>query len=837
MNLVIIFLIALLFSTSLVGFSKKFAHHFNIGALPSPRNIHKGFIPLLGGVGIFAGTLIGICIALLFDLISWNEILLKKHFFLGLFVIVLTGLFDDIKALKSGSKFIGAFLAAIIIVYGGCSIESFISPDGSTLSLGWFTYPFSILWIVLIINSVNLMDGLDGLAGGISLLAIFGFLFIAFSNSHIFLVVLAVSALGGILGFLKYNKHPASIFMGDIGSLQLGFLLAYFSIEALKVGGTNHVYFLASLVIMGVPLTDSLISFFRRLGRGVNPFKADREHVHHRFLNLGLTHWQTVIILNLLSVFYTLIGIFMFIYMEMAGDLLFLIAFVFSIYWAWRLGYLETRRTVAFGFEELETSTAIRPLVHWNKFLHQLYILVGDLASINLALYITYWFKFHSGIFQPPATHSIQDYVITPVFLLFSIGWILFFWLNGLYIMPWDISRFDKTFRVSKVITGGVIVWYIVFSILNWDIKNLFSQSQLSTLGFYWVVMIIFVNGIRLLIIKLEKQSHILEYSFKNTLIIGANRKAKNVIRDIDSNPHMLYKVVGVLERTKEHPNFEGYPVLGDYKDLASIIHSEKIEEVIIALGRNAREDLLQIIGICDRLQVIVKTLPELQEIVTGRSQNLAGHFLVRVFPERMVLWQWLVKRSLDILFSTLFILLFLPLFVILGALIKIRFRSTIFVTKSGFGRNGRVFKMLYFRVTKKDFPETEDYREQLRKITLTKLGKFLFQRNLYKLPQFFNIFIGDMSLVGPRPESIEWYKEYQDKLRFLHRRVLVRPGLTGLSQVKYRYEKSQKAFMERMKYDIYYTENISINLDLRIIIRSILLFFIKPKKERVKLA
>ena len=125
------------------------------------------------------------------------------------------------------------------------------------------------------------------------------------------------------------------------------------------------------------------------------------------------------------------------------------------------------------------------------------------------------------------------------------------------------------------------------------------------------------------------------------------------------------------------------------------------------------------------------------------------------------------------------------------------------------------------------------DYRNGIDVNALTKIGRIIYEKNLYKLPQLFNIFEGEMSVVGPRPESLEWYRENRNKFQFLHRRIMVRPGLTGLAQVKYRYESSQQFLSERIKYDIFYTENISINLDIRIILRSILLFLFRYKKKK----
>ena len=828
MILAFIFFFSLLISLVITFLIKKIAIHFKIGSFPSARKIHTGFIPLLGGVGIFAGLLTGIISAIIFNVLGINDILNIKYFFIGLFIVVVTGLVDDVKGLSSTQKFLGEFLAAITLVIGGCVIQAFRSPDGTVLHLSWFAYPFSVLWIVFVINAVNLMDGLDGLAGGIALFALIGFLVISSLNGNVFLMTLSIAAAGGILGFLKYNRHPASIFMGDVGSLLLGFLLAFFSIESLKIADSYQVYFLVSLVILGIPVTDTLISFFRRLGSGEHPFKADQEHVHHRILNLGLSHSQTVDLLYLLAFFYTLIAVLMVVYAEVAGALLFLIAFISSLYWAWRLGYLETRSHLTFGLDAKEASASIRPQFHWNRVWHQVIIFLVDIIAINIALYLTFWFKFQSGIFQVLALRSLQDYFSTPVFLMFTLGWIGLFWLNGLYNMPWDISRFDKSMRVSKVITFGVII----LGLITTDLNKLFTQSQISTLIFYWTVMILLVNGFRLIVIMIEKRLKIFEYSLINTLIIGATRKTRNIIRDIISNPHMLYNIVGIVERKKNHAQFEKIPIIGEYNDLPKLISENKIEEIIVALGKTSREDLMNIVGICDRMQVVVKTLPELNEIVTGKKANLAGHFLVRVFPEKMVVWQWLIKRSIDIVLSILLLIILSPLFIVLMLGLKRKFKKDIFVKQPILGRNGQIFNMLLFRFTDSDFLVDHDYREYVSKMDLDGLRKILFEKNLYKLPQIINILKGEMSLVGPRPEALNWYRDNKNKFQFLHRRILVRPGVTGLAQVKYRYESSQKFLQERIKYDIFYTENISLNLDIMIILRSILIFFFRNKKK-----
>ncbi len=838
MATILVFIISLITSFFGVSVAKRIATRYNIGALPSVRKIHTEFKPLLGGLGIFIGLIMGILIANFLQLIplsSWENYF---PFWAGLLLMLLTGLLDDVWGVDAIKKFSGQFLAALLATQCGCLIEAFYSPGGTTLELGWFSYPFTILWIMFVINAVNLLDGLDGLAGGISLIITVGFLIVSIIAGNAFLTVLAFAFLGALLGFLKHNYHPASIFMGDVGSLALGFILAFFSIEALKIAGSHQVYFLAALVLMGMPVTDTLISFFRRMGRGEHPFRADKEHIHHRLINLGLSHLQTVWLMYLFAILYVILGVFMVMYREMVGTPLFLVAFVFSIFWAWRLGYLETRRLISFGAFEQPTFASLRPLLNLNRIWHQLAILIADISAISLALFLTFWLRFKSGFLNPPTMKTMGDYLNDPVLLIFAGVWLLLFWLNGLYRMPWDVSRFDKSLKVSKVITFGALFLLVL---LNLDIlvdpeqKPLFNKAQIYTLAFYWLAMIVCVNGLRLLVIEIEKHFHIFEYTYKNTLLIGATRKAKNIIRDIQNNPHLLNNIIGVVERKPTRQRFEGFPILGDYQDLPRLIQEHKIEEIIVALNENVKEDLLNIIGVCDRLRVVVKTLPALQSIVSGRARELAGHALVRVFPENMVLWQWFIKRLIDLIFSLLVFLILLPLWLPVMILMKLRLLKNVIVKVPILGKKGRIFNMYLLWLEQTNQSSDKFYQEGPNRAELTSLGKFLYRTQLYRLPQVFNILRGDMSLVGPRPEPPEWYRTHQNQLRFLHRRLMVRPGITGFAQIKYRFDESQKMLKERMKYDIYYVENISLNLDFRILIRSILLLFKNPKKKWVE--
>jgi len=217
--------------------------------------------------------------------------------------------------------------------------------------------------------------------------------------------------------------------MGDTGSLQLGYLMAFLSIESLKIAGSHHVYFLTSFILLGVPITDTLIAFFRRLGQGKSPFLADNLHIHHRLLHLGLTHLQTVWMIYLLTLFTVIMGVLMVLFPGITALLIFFITIFFALFWIWRLGYIETRFSMQNLAYQFQKSIPIkkRALIYPNRIWHKLLLLLSDVITINAALYLTYWFKFNSGIISSGVHRPPSDYFNTPVFLFLTMGWIFLF--------------------------------------------------------------------------------------------------------------------------------------------------------------------------------------------------------------------------------------------------------------------------------------------------------------------------------------------------------------------------------------------------------------------------
>lgn len=274
-----------------IPFIKQVAVHVGALDIPNARKVHKKPIPRMGGLGIYLGFLLGY---MLFA--KPNEIM--NSILIGSFIIILVGIMDDIKPLKASYKFIGQLMAALIVVlYGGILLKE-ISAFGIYLNFGIFAYPITVFFILGCINCMNLIDGLDGLAGGISAIFFLAIGIIAVAKNQIGLAyILSFTMLGSCLGFLIHNFHPASIFMGDSGSMFLGFIIAVVTMLGYKNVMMSSI--IIPLLILVIPIADTLFAIIRRKLKGESISKPDKMHIHHQLLKRNLGQLGTVLIIYL----------------------------------------------------------------------------------------------------------------------------------------------------------------------------------------------------------------------------------------------------------------------------------------------------------------------------------------------------------------------------------------------------------------------------------------------------------------------------------------------------------------------------------------------------------
>ena len=259
------------------------------------RRMHKVPIPRMGGLAIFAGFLVSV----LFFVPLGTEF---RSILIGALILVVLGIIDDIVALKPKTKFAGQIIAALIPALSGVSIHGIVNPfvPGQYSTLGIFSIPLTVIWIVGITNAVNFIDGLDGLACGVSAIATVTMFIIAVLFGETYIALMMAALAGACLGFLPYNMNPAKIFMGDTGFMFLGYILATVSIQGLfKFYAV--ISFAVPFILLGLPIFDTGFAIVRRLLKGQSPLQADRGHVHHRLIDLGFDQKQSVAILYAFS--------------------------------------------------------------------------------------------------------------------------------------------------------------------------------------------------------------------------------------------------------------------------------------------------------------------------------------------------------------------------------------------------------------------------------------------------------------------------------------------------------------------------------------------------------
>jgi UDP-GlcNAc:undecaprenyl-phosphate GlcNAc-1-phosphate transferase len=327
-----IFVAAILVSLALTPVIRRLALHFDLTDKPSARKVHTGKIPRIGGLALFSSFFSPfLCLLVLSrysptaqKLFADNSILC---FVTGATLIFLLGLLDDIRGLGFFVKISGQLLVAVFVYYCGFQITAITTPFGADFSIGFFSLPLTIFWFLLVINAINLIDGLDGLAAGICLFVSLSMLFVCMVNGRVTATLAFAALAGSLIGFLRYNFHPASIFMGDSGSYFLGYCLAVLSIGG-TIKGQVATALLIPIIALGVPLMDTLWAPFRRFINGQALFQPDNKHIHHRLVKLGLTHRRAVLTLYFLTV---LLGISSMLLVHVQNESSALIIFVLGI--------------------------------------------------------------------------------------------------------------------------------------------------------------------------------------------------------------------------------------------------------------------------------------------------------------------------------------------------------------------------------------------------------------------------------------------------------------------------------------------------------------------------
>ena len=320
-SILAIVIITMLFVFLFIPIVKQIAIYIGALDIPDKRKVHKVPIPRLGGLGIYAGFLLGY---ILFgkESIQMNSILI------GSFIIIVTGMIDDIKPIPAKYKFLGQLVAALIIpLYGGIVLRD-VSFFGIYINFGILSVPLTVFFISAVINCMNLIDGLDGLAGGIASIYFLtiGIIAIVFKNSTGLDAILTFVMLGSTLGFLYHNFNPASIFMGDSGSMFLGYMISVISLLGYK--NITFTSFIVPIFLMAIPIMDTLFAILRRFINHQPISMPDKNHLHHQFLKQHFSQKKTVLVIYAMDLLFAIASIVYVLGDFMVGIVIYVILFL-----------------------------------------------------------------------------------------------------------------------------------------------------------------------------------------------------------------------------------------------------------------------------------------------------------------------------------------------------------------------------------------------------------------------------------------------------------------------------------------------------------------------------
>ena len=320
-EIIYMIVIPFLFVLAITPFIKRVAKHIGAMDIPNERKVHKVPIPRLGGLGLYMGFILGY---VLFGTMS----LKMNAILIGSFIIIITGIIDDINPIPAKIKFLFQIVAASVVAFYGKILLSDLSAFGFYIEFGIFSYPITILFIVSIINCINLIDGLDGLAAGLSSIYFItiGIVIVGWMHTFELDAVITFVMLGSTLGFLCHNFNPAKIFMGDSGSMFLGYMIAVIALLGFK--NVTLTTLLVPICLLAIPIMDTLFAIIRRVINKKPIGEPDKKHLHHQLLNLNISHRNTVLIIYFVDILFAGAMLVYMLYDRTVGVILYSILFI-----------------------------------------------------------------------------------------------------------------------------------------------------------------------------------------------------------------------------------------------------------------------------------------------------------------------------------------------------------------------------------------------------------------------------------------------------------------------------------------------------------------------------
>ena len=565
----IVYLFACAFLTSLITIPliKKIAIYYKIVSFPKKDRWHKKPTPILGGVGIFAACII--TASLFYEVVNWN--LYKEYLVIPACAtaVFLIGLMDDVSEIRPQQKLAIEVVVASIVIFFGFRLH-WTGSEPLNMLLSFF-------WIIGITNAFNLLDNIDGLSAGIAIISGAFILAVNYLSmgkvepSHP-LNFMNLILLGATSGFLIFNFNPASIFMGDAGSLFIGFLLSIFSIKEPSFYRNSSIHLISTvgipILIMLIPILDTTFVTLMRKLFGKPIYVGGKDHSSHRIVAIGFSEKTAVLILYAFSIIAGVLAILI-NYLSLWIWTLLSFLFVLSILFFWiKLATVKV-------YEE-ETSSALSTLSAYRK----VFELLLDLILIIVAYYIAYVLRFESNV-----KYKIHTFIKSlPVVVATQM---VFLYILGIHRSIWEKMSIRELHRYMWAITLGTFSAMLILLFLYRFIS--FSRALFVI---YWGITLILLPLPRLFFYMLD--THLLkrEATGEPVVIYGAGIGGQIAVKELETNKDHRLKIIGFIDDNEElhGKRIMGYPVLGGGKDLKKIIEKYRVKKVLISFRKNGEE-------------------------------------------------------------------------------------------------------------------------------------------------------------------------------------------------------------------------------------------------------
>jgi len=453
---------------------------------------------------------------------------------------------------------------------------------------------------------------------------------------------------------------------------------------------------------------------------------------------------------------------------------------------------------------------------------------IADLVAAALAWSL--FFLYRKSVHDPGIQSSlVQIYADANYYIgvaVIPLFWLMLYVMAGTYRRIYRKSRLKELGQTLTITLMGVII--IFFALILDDIVFSYKTYYRS----FFVLFSLhfgFTYTFRLIITSITAYKIHHKIIGFNTVVVGSNGNAINIYQDIEKqerssgNKFIGFVNVGEYDTYKVEKYLKR---LGDLSELRTIVKDYDIEEVIIAIERSEHKTIEKIITQLQDVNIMIKVIPDMQDFLMGtvKLQSIFHTPLIQISPDLMPPWQTSIKRAMDIVLSIIAMILLIPLYLFTAIGVKMSSRGPIIYSQERIGIHGKPFKMHKFRSMYSDAEKGTPLLSSKSDSRITPFGRFIRKVRLDEIPQFYSVLIGDMSLVGPRPERqyfIDQIVQRAPHYRLLHK---VKPGITSWGQVKFGYAENVDQMIERLKYDILYIENMSIAMDIKILIYTVLI-------------